>query len=73
LFSTFLFLEGLLFTSHSFATFSDVKLFFRTAEVPSGILVDETGCLLIEDQIHFFLSIYLSWLNERFKPFIIAN
>ena len=72
----FFFLKDFFFklcTSDSFATFSDIKLFTRTAGVPSGILVDDTGCLLIEDQIHFLLADYLSWLNECFKPFIIAN
>ena len=49
--------------------FSDVNPFACTSEVPSGIIVDKTECLSIEDQIHFLLADYLSLLNECFKPF----
>jgi hypothetical protein len=53
--------------------FSDVKPFIRAAEMPSWVFMYKAGSLLINDRIHFLLPDYLSWLNECFKLFIIAD
>jgi len=41
--------------------------------MPSGVLVDNTGCPFKKDQSHFFPADDLSWLNGCFKTFLIAN
>jgi hypothetical protein len=43
------------------ATFFDVKLFNRAAEMPSGVLSDNTGCLFLKriDAIFSQLLIFL--------------
>jgi hypothetical protein len=41
--------------------------------MPSGVLIDNTGCLFKKDRKHFFPATDFSWLNEYFKPFLIAN
>ena len=41
--------------------------------MPSGVLIDITGCLFKKDRNHFFPASDFSWLNGCFKPFLIAN
>jgi hypothetical protein len=42
--------------SKNLATFSDVKPSTRAAEMPSGVLIDMTGCVFTrkKDRSHFF-------------------
>jgi len=47
--------------SKNLATFSYVKPFIRAAEMPSGVLIDNTGCLFkkienISSQLLIFLG-----------------
>jgi len=59
--------------SKNLTTFPYGKPFTRAAEMPSGILVDNTGWLFKKDRKHFFPATDFSWLNGCFKPFVIAN
>ena len=55
------------------ATFSDVQPFTRAAEMPSGVLINITGCLFKKARSHFFPAADFAWLNGFFEPFLIAN
>jgi hypothetical protein len=55
--------------SKNFATFSDVKPFARVAEMPSGVVVDNTRFLFKQDRSHLFPAADFSWLNGYFKPY----
>ena len=46
---------------------------FSDAEMPSGVLIDNTGCIFKKNRSHFFPAADSSWLYGCFKPFLIAN